>query len=250
VLSRVCLSWSLAELGAFAESLARGEEAVRIAEAADHPFSLVWAYFGTGQLYLRTGEFHRSISVLERGMRLCQDWHIPALFAAVASRLGAAYALSGRVPEALPLLEQGASKGQESQALGFARLSEAYLRVGRTEEALDHAQRALALSQHYKQRGYQAYALRLLGDIAAYRDPPEATPAEVHYQQALTLAEELGMRPLMAHCYYGLGRLYAQTGRAEQARAALTTAVDLYRAMEMTFWLPQAEAGLAQVEGR
>jgi Flp pilus assembly protein TadD len=55
------------------------------------------------------------------------------------------------------------------------------------------------------------------------------------------------MRPLVAHCHHGLGRLYHQTGRGEQARAALTTAIDLYRAMDMTFWLPQAEAALAQV---
>jgi hypothetical protein len=58
------------------------------------------------------------------------------------------------------------------------------------------------------------------------------------------------MRPLVAHCHLGLGRLYATTGRAEQARTALTTAIDLYRAMEMTFWLPEAEATLAQVEAR
>jgi hypothetical protein len=70
----------------------------------------------------------------------------------------------------------------------------------------------------------------------------------VHYQQALTLAEELGMRPLVAHCHHGLGRLYHQTGRAELARTALPTAIGLYRAMDMTLWLPQAEAALAQVK--
>lgn len=66
-------------------------------------------------------------------------------------------------------------------------------------------------------------------------------------RQALALAEELGMRPLQAHCHRDLGRLYGQTGREEQARTALLTAIDLYRAMAMTFWLPQAEAALAQV---
>jgi hypothetical protein len=74
--------------------------------------------------------------------------------------------------------------------------------------------------------------------------------AVTYCQQALALAEELGMRPLMAHCHLGLGRLYGQTGRGKQARAALTTAIDLYRAMDMTFWLPQAEAALALVEGQ
>jgi len=71
--------------------------------------------------------------------------------------------------------------------------------------------------------------------------------AEAHYQQALALADELGMRPLVAHCHHGLGRLYGQTGRGAQAHAALTIAIDLYRAMDMTFWLPHAEAVLAQV---
>ena len=147
----------------------------------------------------------------------------------------------------LPLLEQAASKGQELQALAFARLSEAYLLAGRTEDALDRAQHALDLSKHHSQRGYQAYALRLLGDIAAHRHPPGAMPAETHYHQALVLAEELGMRPLQAHCHRGLGTLYAAVGQQEQACTALTTAIEMYRAMEMRFWLPQAEAALAQV---
>ena len=77
--------------------------------------------------------------------------------------------------------------------------------------------------------------------------PPDVVQAEAHYQQALALAEELGMRPLQAHCHHGLGTLYARSGQREQARTALSTAIELYRAMEMTLWLPQAEAALAQV---
>jgi hypothetical protein len=58
------------------------------------------------------------------------------------------------------------------------------------------------------------------------------------------------MRPLQAHCHLGLGTLYAKVEQREQARAELYTAIELYRTMEMTFWLPQAEAALAQVEAR
>ena len=87
-----------------------------------------------------------------------------------------------------------------------------------------------------------------LGVVYAHADPPDAEQAEAHYQQALTLAEELGMRPLHAHCHRGLGTLYAATGQREQARAALSTAIAMYRAMDMAFWLPQAETALAQVE--
>jgi predicted ATPase len=94
----------------------------------------------------------------------------------------------------------------------------------------------------------EALALHQLGTVYAHAAPPDAAQAEAHYQQALTLAEELGMRPLMAHCHLGLGRLYHQIGQREEARVALSAAIDLYRAMEMTFWLPQAEAALAQVD--
>ena len=99
-------------------------------------------------------------------------------------------------------------------------------------------------------RADEALALHQLGVVQAHADPPDVAQAEAHYQQALALAEELGMRPLQAHCHHGLGRLYHQTGRAEQARAALSTAIDLYRAMDMTFWLPQAEAARAEGGGR
>ena len=130
VLSRVYLSWSLAELGAFAEGVTRGEEGVRIAEAADHPFSLIWAYAGIGQLYLRKGDFPRSIPVLERGFGLCQDWDIPALFPTVAATLGAAYALSGRVAEALPLLEQAWPRRAEGVPRLMVRSSERSVSAG------------------------------------------------------------------------------------------------------------------------
>jgi len=72
--------------------------------------------------------------------------------------------------------------------------------------------------------------------------------AEAYYQQALALAGELGMRPLQAHGHRGRGTLYAKIRRAEQARTELATAMEMYRAMEMTFWLPETEAAQAQVE--
>ena len=105
----------------------------------------------------------------------------------------------------------------------------------------------MAHAREYQERGYQANALRLLGDITARRESPESALAEVHYQQALALAEELGMRPLQAHCHRGLGVLYSKTGQMEQARTELSAAIALYRAMDMSFWLPQAETALAQV---
>ena len=129
-------------------------------------------------------------------------------------------------------------------------LSEAYLLAGQIAKASTLAEHALALARERKQRGFQAWALRLRAEIASQSDPPERESAEAPYRQALALADELGMRPLQAHCHRGLGRLYAATGQREQAHAELSTAIALYRAMDMTFWLPETEAALAQVEGQ
>jgi tetratricopeptide (TPR) repeat protein len=90
-------------------------------------------------------------------------------------------------------------------------------------------------------------ALHQLGAVYAHAAPPDVAQAEAHYQQALALANKLGMRPLVAHCHCGLGTLYTKIGQQEQARAELSAAIDLYRTMEMTFWLPEAEAALVQV---
>jgi tetratricopeptide (TPR) repeat protein len=166
--------------------------------------------------------------------------------------LGAAYTLAGRIADAVPLLTQAMEQTIGMKMVFFqARcrlfLGEAHLLAGHPEEAQALAEGALEHARAYHERGYQAYALRLLGEIAVRREPPERALAEAHYQQALALAEELGMRPLQAHCHCGLGMLYLKTGRLEPARAELTTAVALYHAMAMTFWLPRAEAALAEV---
>jgi tetratricopeptide (TPR) repeat protein len=132
----------------------------------------------------------------------------------------------------------------------LAWLSEAYLLAGRLAEAHTQAAQAVELAGQYQQRGNQAWARWLLGESTARQASPAGEPATNHYRQALARAEELGMRPLQAHCHRGLGTLYAATGQREQARAELATAIELYRSMDMTFWLPEAEAALAQVEGR
>jgi len=163
--------------------------------------------------------------------------------------------LLGRIADAVRLLTEALHQSTAAQRVNdetFCRLSlgAAQMLAGRLGEAHTLAERALALARGYQHRGHQAYALRLLGEIAARRTPSDVAQAETAYQQALALAEELGMRPLVAHCHRSLGTLYARTGQREQACAELSAAIDLYRAMEMTFWLPEAEAALAQVAGR
>ena len=218
VQSRTYLSLCLAEVGAFAEGIAVGEEGLHIAEAVNHPVSLVDAYRSVGLPYLRQGDLHQALPLLERAVGLCEEADLPFYFSLLAPVLGAAYVLCGRVDEAVRLLERALEQTTSSGRMGgqaplLSTLGEAHLRAGRLEEASTLAARALELARTYQERGHEAYALRLLGDIAAHRDPPEVEEAEASYRQALALAEELGMRPLQAHCHLGLGTLYAKTGQ-------------------------------------
>jgi tetratricopeptide (TPR) repeat protein len=240
--SRAWLSDCLAERGAFTEGRAMAEEGLRIAETVNNPFSLIEACRGVSVVYLRQGDVPRTIPMLERAMGLCQDWHIPLFLPELAAA-------------GLALVEHGVEQEVASDrprrrlALFVAWLSEAYLLAGRLGDAHQRAAQALDLARQYQQRGNQAWALWLLGESTARQASLDGEPAASHYRQALALAEELGMRPLQAHCHRGLGMLYAQTGQRELAHAALAAAIDLYRAMDMTFWLLQAKAALVQVGG-
>jgi len=254
VRSRARLALCHAELGMFAEGRALGEEGLQIAEAADQPASLMFASAAVGRLWLSQGDLTRAIPLLERAASIAQEADLPLYGPAMAIALGAAYTLDGRLTDAARLLSQalaqaGAMEVVATQALGHLALGVVYLRAGDLEEAQVLAERVLTSACERQERSYEAYALHLLGEIAAHWHLPEVAQAEDYYHQATAMTRELGMRPLMAHCHRGLGTLYAKSGRRQQAHTELTTAIDLYRSMDMTFWLPQAEAMRAHIGG-
>jgi tetratricopeptide (TPR) repeat protein len=252
VQSRASLAACHAELGTFTEGRALGEEGLRMAEAADHLASVMMASWGIGLLALRQGDLPTALPRLERAVSLCRDADLPLFLPRMVAALGTAYTLGGRIADAVPPLTQAmeqtmAMERADLQALCRLFLGEAQMLAGRLDEARALAEGALAHARAHQERGHQAYALRLLGEIAARREPPERDQAGDYFGQALALAEELGMRPLVANCHLGLGTLYAKIGRRAEAHAELSAAIELYRAMDMTFWLPQAEETLAQV---
>jgi tetratricopeptide (TPR) repeat protein len=170
----------------------------------------------------------------------------------IASALGAACALSGRLSDAVTLLEQArdgtAGRLLGSQAFLAAQLGETYLAVGRADDARAATTQALELARQRSERGTEAWVLRLWGEIHAAQEPPNVELAESTYAAAIGRAEELGMRPLVAHCHLGLGKLHRHTGKREQAREHLTTATTMYREMDMRFWLEQAEATIRELQ--
>jgi tetratricopeptide (TPR) repeat protein len=241
--SQAYLALPLSALGAFAEGRRHGEEALRLAMLESRGHMPILAHSWLGHLYLAQGDLEHAIQVLEPGLALCRASGNRTQLRAIAAALGYAYALQGRLAEGRVLLEEAISErirtgGMLGLPYQVAWLSEVCRLAGHYEEAWQHARQALDLARQQKARGNEALALHQLGVVYAHANPPDAAQAEAHYQQALALAEELGMRPLQAHCHLGLGTLYATTGQWEQARTALAAAIDLYRAMDMTLWLP------------
>jgi class 3 adenylate cyclase/tetratricopeptide (TPR) repeat protein len=245
--SRSWLGRCLAECGAFGDALELAEDVMRIAERSTRPFTRVAAARDVGHVYLWRGDVDKAIPLLEHGLSICRAAPVPGLLPVVASLVGSAYALTGRLAEALPLLElavaQAASMGlMYGHSLWVSLLGEGYLLAGRFEEAHARAEEALSFAQTHRERAYEATALRLLGEIDARRDPPLSESAEEHYHRALALASELEMRPLVAHCHLGLGKLYRRTNKRDEVQEHLATATAMYRELGMTYWLERASA--------
>jgi class 3 adenylate cyclase/tetratricopeptide (TPR) repeat protein len=255
IVSVICRAWlvrGLAQLGKFGEAVPYGEEAIRIATERNHPYSIVYAYYAVGVLSLIKGDYEKAIDVLERGLKVCEAAEIPVQHPLVASCLGAAYASVGRLDAALKLLE-GAVKDTASmrrmagQAMRVAWLSGAYMLADRLAEAEAFARRGLELADESKDQGTRAWLLGIIGDLKLRRGPKNAEQAEASYQGALVLAQELRMRPLQAHCRFGLADGYAKKKNLAKARSELQLAAELYRSMSMQSWVLKTEAALGNL---
>jgi class 3 adenylate cyclase/tetratricopeptide (TPR) repeat protein len=248
-MSRSYLGLAVANRGAFGEGIANAEEGIRVAEALDHPYSLIVACWSLGLLYDVKGDPDEAARVLERGLALCREWKLTVLVPLVSGPLGYAYALTGRVTEGLSLLSQAL---QDMEVMGrgayhsqvVVHLGEACVLAGRLDEARTFAERALTLTRTRGERGDEASALCLLGDVAAQGHPLDVRRAEEHYHMAMALAEELTMRPLVARCHLGLGALHGREGTSSEVREHLTRAMTMFREMHMTFWLERADREL------
>jgi class 3 adenylate cyclase/tetratricopeptide (TPR) repeat protein len=251
VIARTWLVQALAERGEFGDAMRRADEAVRLAEAADHPYTLAFAYWGAGGVLLSRGDIERATAMLERGLGVCETWSIALWRPRFASSLGLAYARGQRASEGVRLLEDAfehatAAGVAVDRALFAVALCEGYLRAGWLPDAARLGRMAVELAEESGQRGREGWARWLLGEVLARADSPDLVEAANAYRTALAPAESLGMRPLLAHCHLGFGKLYRRTGKRDQAQEHLTTAMTMYREMDMRFWLEQAEAGLSK----
>ncbi len=246
-LSRSGMAMCLAETGNFAAALAAADEGLQMAEAIEQPFTLTLAFAGLAHLSVRRGDVATAILTLERGLSIARERDVPVFSFLMASHLGYAHALSGRPERAHPWLEQlvaqaTAEKFEFYRTIAMTSLAEACLLSGRRGDAERLASRALDVARARNERGDQAWLLRLFGRIASDHDSPDLTQAQTHYSNALEMATELGMRPLVAHCHAGFAKLFRCTGNQQQAQEHFATATTMYRDTGMTYWLEKAEA--------
>jgi tetratricopeptide (TPR) repeat protein len=203
-----------------------------------------------GRLALLLGDVSQAVTQFERAGQVARTFGLSHWRPWFSAGLGLAYAWAGRLEEAFPLFREATEETAASQfffghAIRVAWEAEAHLLAGRIDEARRTAARGLELAREHKERGHEAWIFRLLGEMAAYPGAFDAAESRARYVEALALATELGMRPLVAHCHLGLGKLYHRTGDRAKAQEHLTTARAMYREMDMGFWLPQAETACA-----
>jgi class 3 adenylate cyclase/tetratricopeptide (TPR) repeat protein len=245
VFSRIYQGWASTCTGNFRPGRDTVEEALQIAESVDHPFTTVWAHVGIGLVRFGQGHVADALVALESSLALWRRGNWAFMFPWVAAPLGRAYAAAGRTEEAIELLKHSAEGTAAMNVMpllvqNLAYLSEAYLLAGRYDDATASIGRALQLCRVHHQHLFEPDAVRIEGEILAHRTPQsDVTRAIDAYLAALSLAGDLRMRPLVAHCHLGLGKLYRRDKR-EQAREHLATATTMYREMEMTYWLEMA----------
>jgi tetratricopeptide (TPR) repeat protein len=250
VQARGYLTWAFADRGKFDQGIAHGQEGIRLAASLDQPPLLCFVHWRLACLEILKGEFNRAVSLIESGLALSRESNVTIFSMQNTGSLGYVYALSGRVSEGIPLLEHALSVSEAMrygavEPLFLLYLGEAYTRAERLRDALEVSGRLLTLTRERGQRGYEAWALWLHGEISTRHDP--STKSDLYYLDALALAEELGMCPLIAHCHLGLGKIHHRMCDAAQAQEHFTIATAMYREMGMTYWLEQAEAELRQL---
>jgi len=248
--SRIYLAFAQAWQGRFQEAVETTDEGIRISEALDNAGLVRFSTEASGLVAMLKGDTDRAIPILEQTRPML---YITGTYSMAGSAfLGYAYALVGRGDEAVAMatygLDLAAARGfLPCTSLWTGYLAGGHLAAGRVAEAERAALRAVEMARTHQERGFEGEAHYRLGEVVLQIEPLDAARAERHFRDALAIAEELGMRPLQAHCHLGLGKLYRKCGQLPEARAALDVAIDLYLSMEMAHWIPEAEAELARV---
>lgn len=242
VIQRTWLALSLAELGHFDEAVAAAERARADAETELQRYSIFYALFQLGRIHLVRGDFARAVPMLEQSHALAETWQIGLMRPTCADNLAHAYVLAGRLEAAGGLLHPGLPTPRSYGASRAVSRGECFLALGRPGDAAVQAQAAVELARRFGERAHEAKALCLLAAVHARQD--DSHEARRLYREGMTLGEALGMRPLVARCQLGLGRLAAAAGDRSAGCAEIERAAATFRELDMPYWLAQAQPAL------
>jgi class 3 adenylate cyclase/tetratricopeptide (TPR) repeat protein len=247
IYNRAWLVTGFTQLGRFAEAAQCGAEMLQLAESMQVPFTIGFTHQTITWSHQLRGDWERACLHVEQAIAEFRSRNfvllLPGMIASsayVLAQLGEAREALTRLQEGDELLERQAARERIMHLGGaYLALARAGLVLGRLDDARRLVDRAVEFNRGAP--GLMAHTLHLRGDVATHAASFDAETGEAHYRQALALAEPRGMRPLIAHCHLGLGKVYQRTGNREQARKHLATATSMYREMEMRFYLEQAE---------
>jgi tetratricopeptide (TPR) repeat protein len=247
---RTSLAICHAELGEFVPAMIAARESMSFTESIQQPGTIVTALSGLSSTLLIRGEFPVAIPYLERAADICKTGYT-GMYPNCAARLGLAYAMDARHGQARTLLDEAVARvrglSPRNEVRVMLSVIEGYLSCDRHQEALVIARHALDLARSRNERGSEARALWLLAELASKPETQNLQQAEENYGRALSRSHDLGMRPIVAHCHLGLGTLDHSVGKREQAQEHLAAATTMYREMDMTYWLGQAEGELRKL---
>jgi class 3 adenylate cyclase/tetratricopeptide (TPR) repeat protein len=248
VIDRFWLVMSLTQMGTFAEAVRHRADVIRFAEPTHHVYTIALAYYAGGAFHLSQGDWAKARSMIERVIAVLRSGNVVLLLPSAVACSAWILAQLGEAGEALNRLREGEELVDRQAARGvvllrgwdYHSLARASLLLSRLDHAKTLGDHAIDSSRgHY---GFAAHAHHLLGDVATHPDRGDAANGETHYHEALALAESRGMRPLVAHCHLGLGKLYRRMGDHAMAQDHLKAASAMYREMDMGFYLAQADA--------
>lgn len=237
--TRSRLAVSLAQLGRFTEAAGYATEALQLAEPTNCTFTVGQANVAAATVHLLKEDWGRSHSLVDHGVAVLRDGNVVNVLPYAVGTSAWVWAHLHHGTEAIKLIQEGERLVEHQVEAGWVGqvgwayyvLGRACLVLGRIEQASRLADRAIVFSPSHA--GTAGHAQCLLGDIAIHPNGLGAESAQMHYRNALALAEPRGMRPLIAHCHRGLGKAYQQTGQLGKARGHLAAATRTYRDMNM-----------------
>jgi tetratricopeptide (TPR) repeat protein len=238
------LAVALAEVGDFHEAEAQAAEALRRSNASNQPDAMIWSHWGTGMVMLLRGNAGEAAGIFDHLLDICKAHDLDGYVSRISAALGCAKARSGQIGDGLQLLQEAVSLDRSAEedprrtthAFALTALAEASLLAGDTEKALSHVTESLRQTEMYRERGGEAYARWLLAAILSVRGE-DIDAARTEFQGAADLAVELGLRPLLAHCYLGLGDLEARCGETSEPDGHRERGLRLLETLGMRQWI-------------